>query len=118
MELEDKFNTEIKKWEDYCGSWEIQLSSNISDLFESCSYLKLLKMGKEILPFINRLYHEPIGKNSAHGTMILHGFPGLIGEIVGDEYKIPKKIEGKVYEIKTYTINWLSDYLKKSRKNP
>lgn len=126
MDLEDKFFEEMKKWKGHCESHSVQFDSTNKTLRECGAYKELVKMGEDILPFISRLYNvynasEP--ERDELGikedlTLIMHGLPMLIKEIVPDKYQIPEHIKGKVRDrIIHYTSEWLLNYLGSEKNN-
>jgi len=83
-------------------------------------YKKLLDMGEKALPLIKKVYSATrndngVGKEGSYAqfsSVVFHGLPVLVGEIVGSRFGIPKEIQGKMLAIRDYTMNWLEQNVK------
>ena len=120
MSLEDnlgeKFFELLKQWKEYCETSHVQFSSRAEDVTECEAYQELVKMRKEVLPFICRAYFVDsaafdIKKSKGFSTMVSFGFPRLVQSVLKDEFKIPQNLQGNINGIRNYTSKWLANYL-------
>jgi len=107
MTLEKRFKTQLEGWNKYCNTLRVQISSNPNKVTKCPQFKKLVQMGPEIIPSIRVAYND----RSLDRTIVLHGFPQLIREIVEGKFVIPEEYAGKMDKIEEYTIGWLDKYV-------
>ncbi len=106
MSIEEKFNKNIEEWKNHC--YNKSYSSNPGDYVDCKAYIRIINMGKEILPLIRILYDSK-DKDAELGMIKAFGLPRVLSALTLKKFKIPKKVQGRINEITYYTKKWLDE---------
>ena len=107
---ESDFYTAVEEWIEHCKKPDVHYSSS-SDSARNCSaYRKIVAMGHEALPHVRQLFNWVFPEQTGSFALEVikaHGLVGIVRDVVGEDFSIPKDIRGRVSEIERYTIRWL-----------
>ncbi len=103
MTLEDEFYKAVSSWKDHCNSIEIHLSSNTSKSLDCNAYIKIVSMGEDVLPLI----YDILAKKDWDTYFPIFGWVNALQEITKGDYKVPKKLRGRVVDIIDHAKDWL-----------
>ena len=104
--LEEKFNENLELWKKHCE--KTINSSNPNDYLDCEGFRNLVNLGTEVLPLI-----YDVAKKREYQVCFDWTFSSLIRKIVGEDFKIPENMCGKVEEIFNYTLEWLEKNMDK-----
>lgn len=109
-DLETKFNENLKQWKEHCGK---SINYSMATLYLDCdAYRNIVAMGKDVLPLIREVY-DMDSKNDCELKVLQSKLVNLVKKIVGDEFKIPEWMKGRVTAIEKYTAKWLDENMDK-----
>lgn len=110
---EKEFEKAVEEWIGYCKTPKVIYSSNPKTITKCDAYEKIGYMDYDALSLIRKLYDKNNSNNFALSIIQEHGLVQLVKEIIGDDFKIPKEIQGRIKKMEKYTKNWLDKNMNK-----
>lgn len=110
--LETNFNKAVEAWMNHCRKPYVQFSSLSRPTIDCEAYREIVSMGHEALPLVRKLYDRD-NTGIFELSIIQARLVGVVKEIVGENFKIPNELRGRISEIETYTKQWLDNHMSK-----
>jgi hypothetical protein len=108
--LEQKFKENLEEWRKHCLR-KIN-SSNPHDYINCEAYRNIAAIGHPALPLIRKAY-ETESKSFNDPDSLNWELHNLVVEIIGEDFKIPDWMKGRIKVIEKYTIKWLDENMDK-----
>ncbi len=103
MSKTDNFHQLIEEWVQHCKTPAVYFGSSSADVRECEPYVKIVSMGYEALPLIRQVYDRDSSDNTGLSILQGDGLVGLVMEIVGKDFSIPKELRGNINAKENYT---------------
>jgi len=107
MALEDEFNQAIERWIDYCRTSSALTDSSGRAIIDCEPYRTIVSMGVAVLPLVRETYDRDHKGIFELECIKGHALLAVVGEMVGEDFSVPKPLWGKVHEMEEYTKEWL-----------
>jgi len=112
-QLEEKFNSTVKKWEAHCEKTRVRFSSSPKPVRDCDAYREIVSMGNSSLPLIRKLYDKDSQNNIGLSGIQAFGLISAVKDIIGDDFTIPEDIRGNIKMMEDYTKRWLDNNINK-----
>jgi hypothetical protein len=107
--MKEQFDEYVRDWIEHLEKPSVKFAAFVGPMRDCDAYRGIVNMGAAVLSLVRTLYDEPIDGDHELESLQKHGLVGVVAEIVGDDFVIPKEIRGMVNKMQEYTISWLDE---------